>query len=99
MFFRFGSTLVLLVLVSTAGVALEKRTLALRRSVSRQHYRMDVLRDEYAKMRLRTQQLAGPLRTVDALDAGKLSVDRPREFSPSDTKELPLLRWQRPVSD
>ena len=99
MFFRFGSTLVLLVLVSTAGVALEKRTLALRRSVSRQHYRMDVLREEYAKMRLRTQQLAGPLRTVDALDAGKLSVGRPREPSPSNTEELPLLRWQRPISD
>ena len=36
MYFRFGSALVLVVLISLGGIALEKRTLELRRSVTRQ---------------------------------------------------------------
>ena len=43
-----GRPLVLVVMIAMAGVALEKRTLELRRSVSRQHYQMDLLHDAYA---------------------------------------------------
>ena len=59
MYFRFGSALVLLILMSVAGVAIEKQCLALRRSVMRQQYRREVLQDEYARLRLQTQQLGG----------------------------------------
>jgi len=58
MFFRFGSALILVVVTSLLGIAVEKQNLTLRREISRQHYRMDVLQEEHARLRLRSQQLA-----------------------------------------
>jgi hypothetical protein len=58
MFFRFGSALVLVVVTSLLGIFVEKQNLTLRREISRQHYRMDVLQEEHARLRLRSQQLA-----------------------------------------
>jgi uncharacterized protein (DUF1800 family) len=71
MYFRFGSALVLLILMSVAGVAIEKQCLALRRSVMRQQYRREVLQDEYARLRLQTQQLGAPVRLFQALEADR----------------------------
>jgi len=69
MFFRFGSALALVVLISLAGTALEKRNLELKRAVSRQHYRLGILLEQHAANRLLAQQLGAPSRLVDQLDA------------------------------
>jgi hypothetical protein len=95
MYFRFGSALFLVVLVAMAGVALEKQTLELRRSVSRQHYQTDALQDAYARARLRTQQLGAPERVIDALDTGELELSAPTQPVGEDQPPTPLLQWQR----
>jgi hypothetical protein len=97
MFFRFGSALVLVVIVSMAGVALEKRTLELRRNVSRQHYQMDLLHDAYSRARLRTQQLGAPERVIDALEAGELELERSEKPASATQTRVPLLYWQQAV--
>ena len=71
MFFRFGSALLLIVLVCLAGVGLEKRNLALRRALSKQQYQIDILLDSYARLRLKTQQMADPARLLDSLESKK----------------------------
>jgi hypothetical protein len=80
MYFRFGSALVLAVLVAFAGIAIEKQCLALKRSIIRQQYRREVLGDEYARLRLETQQLGAPIRLFQALEQGRLQPG-PREVS------------------
>jgi len=69
MFFRFGSALVLVVLISLAGTALEKRNLELRRIVSRQQYRLEILLEQHASNRVLAQQLGAPHRLVDKIGA------------------------------
>ncbi len=77
MFFRFGSALVLVVLISLAGTALEKRNLKLRRAVSRQQYRLEVLLEQHAANRVLAQQLGAPSRLVDRIDEESTSPDEP----------------------
>lgn len=95
MFFRFGSAIVLIVLVALSGVALEKHNLELRRSVSRQQFRLDVLVNQHAQMRLKTQQLGAPVRLIDSLETGKLQIQKPEKSTSDESKQMPLLRWQR----
>lgn len=68
-FFRFGAALVLVVLISLAGTALEKRNLELRRVVSRQQYRLEVLLEQHAANRVLAQQLGAPSRLVEQADS------------------------------
>jgi hypothetical protein len=89
MYFRFGSALVLLILMSVAGVAIEKQCLALRRSVMRQQYRREVLQDEYARLRLQTQQLGAPVRLFQALEA-----DRSERAPTEDSANSSVARQQ-----
>lgn len=95
MFFRFGSAIVLVVLVSVAGIALEKRNLEIRRRLTHQHYSSEVLLELHARQRLRTQQLGAPMRLIDPLEDGKLNVRRPRQPAQTTPEAMPLLRWQR----
>lgn len=95
MFFRFGSAIVLVVLISVAGIALEKQCLELRREVSRQHYRMDVLWKEHATLRWRTQELGAPVRLIGPLESGALDVSQPEQPVNAEPRRIPLLRWQR----
>ncbi len=95
MYFRFGSALVLIVLISLGGIALEKRNLQMRRDISRQHFQMDVLRDAHARLRLKNQQLAGPVRVLDALEKGTLAVEIPAVPTPAASRRVPLLRWRQ----
>lgn len=60
MYFRFTAGLLLAVVVSMAGVWLEKQTLELRRDVSVQHYQTDVLIEWIVRKRLETQALPVP---------------------------------------
>jgi chromatin segregation and condensation protein Rec8/ScpA/Scc1 (kleisin family) len=71
MYFRFGAAVVLAVLVAVAGIAIEKRCLMLRRALTREQYRYEVLRDLYARQRLQTQQLGAPARLFEALESDR----------------------------
>jgi hypothetical protein len=95
MYFRFASAIALVVAISLAGVALEKKNLDLRREVSRQHYRTEVLQDRLARLRLRAQQLGAPVRSVESLESGALQLTRPEKPIPRQANRMPLLRWQR----
>lgn len=75
MYFRFGSALVLVLLIALAGIALEKRNLELRRGLARQRFQMDVLQEAYVRVRLKTQRLASPARVSESLDPGGLDLD------------------------
>jgi len=88
MYFRFGCALVVVIIVSVAGIALEKRCLALRRAISRQHYRHDALADLYARLRLQTQQLGAPARVLDSLEK---AATNPLGGEPEEDKAAPLV--------
>ena len=90
MFFRFGSALILVVVTSLLGIFVEKQNLTLRREISRQHYRMDVLQEEYARLRLRSQQLAAIERlfaTVEDEGSGLVPAE-PGSLANSHHREL-----------
>jgi hypothetical protein len=71
MYFRFGAAVMLAVLVAVAGIAIEKRCLTLRRALTREHYRCEVLRELYAKQRLQAQQMGAPARLFEALESDR----------------------------
>lgn len=90
MFFRFGSALILIVATSLLGILVEKQNLMLRRELSRQHYRMDVLQEEHARLRLRSQQLAAVERlfaTIEDENSG-LVASQPGSI-PQSTSSAP----------
>ncbi len=94
----------MVVLVSMAGVVIEKRMLDLRRKVSRQQYRTEILLDRHTALRLKTQQLSSPDRMLDTMQQQRLAPRplSPREVSSEPIEEtsregLPLMRWDRPV--
>jgi hypothetical protein len=68
MFFRFGAAVALIVAVSLLGIALEKRTLALRRAISLQTYRAEQLDERRVQLRLRCEQLGAPGRLLESLE-------------------------------
>ena len=84
MFFRFGAALLLVVLISLAGTALEKRNLELKRVVSRQSYRLEILQEQHAAKRVLAQQLGAPSRLVDQLDAEAASSEKSAQPANSD---------------
>ena len=98
MYFRFASAVALIVAISVAGVALEKRGLELRRETTRQSYRTDVLHDRLARLRVRSQQLGAPTRFFDSLESGSLQLKPPQTPQRAEHSRLTLLRWQRPPS-
>ncbi|MDA1229852.1 MAG: hypothetical protein O2856_03675 [Planctomycetota bacterium] len=113
MYFRFAAGLLLVVLVSMAGVWLEKQTLEMRRTVSVQYYQTDILLDLLVRLRLETQQLTAPAQLaaadkakIDRTDKeqannprrNKRDVDRRQETTNSSSPRLPLLRFQHPFN-
>ena len=95
MFFRFGSAILLIVLISLSGVGLEKENLALKRLSSRQQFRLEALRNEHARMRWKTQKLGAPVRMIEELEQGRLPVSKPQNPVSSEPRRTPLLLWQR----
>jgi hypothetical protein len=81
MYFRFGAAIVLFVVVSIAGVALEKQCLSYRRAIARQRYRMDVLVEQYAQTRLTVQRLGAPNRMIRALETQGDTFRKPARSS------------------
>ena len=112
MYFRFAAGLTLVVLVSMAGVWLEKQTLEMRRTVSVQYYQTDLLLDLLVRQRLETQQLTAPAHLVVTQGVEKsLAKQQPAterrknpvggqndEASESTGRRLPLLRFQHPFN-
>ena len=92
MLFRFLTALVFVVAIAMAGVALEKGGLAYRRQISRQHYRLEALRDQHARLKLRTQKLGAPQRLLDSLEAGEIPLQPPEQPPVTALQHIPLLR-------
>ncbi|MBM3969632.1 MAG: hypothetical protein FJ302_07185 [Planctomycetes bacterium] len=92
MYFRFGAAIVLVVVVSVIGVALETQSLSYRRAISRQRYRMDVLVEQYAQMRLQAQRLGAPARTIKSLEEKRGDMNKPArsaQAGPSSPLAIP----------
>ena len=112
MYFRFAAALMLVVLVSMAGVWLEKQTLEMRRTVSVQYYQTDVLLDLIVRLRLDTQQLTAPAQMAVTNESEKSRskhnsrpqrprsriADRGAEPAELTGQSLPLLRFQHPFN-
>ena len=109
MYFRFTAAILLVVAVSLCGVAMEKSTLKLKRDISRQEFQKEVLLEEHAQLRLKTQQLGAPTRVIESLDSESLkrrnlgkagkpsrSIQQSQRRNAIDPrKRRLLLRWQR----
>lgn len=94
MFFRFLCAVALIVLISLAGVGLEKESLETRRKISKQHYQMEILRESFAKMRLRVQELGAPEKLIESVEEGKILVRPPEKSQTTQTERIPLLHWE-----
>jgi len=99
LYFRFGAALLLIVSVALAGTALETQCLTLKRSLSQQQYRRDVLRETQVRLRLETQKLGAPARLMEALQRGDSAWRRPPDASRAADRRSPLLNWtQQPAT-
>jgi len=86
MFFRFGAALLLIVVVSLLGIALEKRTLSLKRAITLQTYRAEQLQERCSRLRLQCEQLGAPARLMQAIEDGRLEVTVATEQPRSKTR-------------
>jgi hypothetical protein len=93
MFFRFAMGLALAVAISLVGAGLEKETLALRRKVGQQQFRLDVLADRVTTLRLEAQRLGTPARHLEPLEAGQLPIQRLAQPVRRPRSGTPLLNW------
>ncbi len=96
MVFRFVGSLTLIVCIALVGVALEKENLSLHREISRQHYRTDILREDYARLRLKSQELGAPTKMLEDLESGRIPVKTPDQVADGPRK-MPLLEWRNRV--
>ena len=96
MYFRFGGALILAILISLVGIALEKKNLVLRRAVSHQSFRREVLLEQYAAQRVRIQQLGAPARLIQSLKTAQLSGTSPAESGVSSKSTPPRQPVQNP---
>ena len=96
MFFRFAMGLTLAVVVSLIGAGLEKETLALRRRVGQQQFRLDVLTDRLTTLRLEAQSLGTPARNLEPLEAGRLPIQRLAQPMRPARAGTPLMNWSHP---
>lgn len=86
MFFRFATVVAVLVGIALAGVSIEKRCLALRRSISLQEYRRERLIDQRQRLHLQVDQLTAIQRFVGPADL---------PASPGRTATTPAARSER----
>ena len=93
MFFRFGAALALVVAIALAGTALEAQNLAIKRSLSQQHYRLEVLVETQAGLKLEAQKLGAPAKLFDAMQRGDTALQRPAKPQRTDERRAPLLNW------
>ncbi|WP_166831613.1 hypothetical protein [Thalassoroseus pseudoceratinae] len=94
MVFRFVGSLTLIVSIALIGVGLEKANLSLHREISRQHYRTDILREDYARLRLKSQELGAPTNMLEDLESGRIPVRAPERVANGGPRKMPLLEWR-----
>lgn len=99
MFFRFAAAMALVVLISLIGTALDKEAFALRRRVSQQQYRLEVLTERHARFRAQAQRLGTPVRWLNDLDRHRGSLERIAQPPPTRSAQTPLLNWTAPPDD
>lgn len=88
------AALLIIAHVSIAGSAIEGAILDKRRSLSRQHYRLDAIRERVARLRIEAERLGGPARLMARFEEGRLEA-RPAASGRSDAGlGGPLLRWR-----
>ena len=68
MFFRFAAAVMLVTGISLLGIALEKQNLALKRSISLQHYRLEILQEQRSRLILKTHALGAISRLAEGWD-------------------------------
>ena len=93
MFFRFGAALALVVVTALCGTVLETQNLWLKRSLCQQKYRLDVLIESQAAIRLETQRLGAPAKLFQALEQSSASLRRPAKALRNDRRRASLLNW------
>jgi hypothetical protein len=89
MFFRFGAALVLVVLVALTGTALETQNLAMKRALSQQQYRLDVLVETQTSLRLESQRLGTPAKLFESLERGDRGLTRVAKPQRTDARRVP----------
>jgi len=92
-FFRFGAALALVVVIALCGTGLETQNLWLKRSLCQQKYRLDVLIESQAAIRLETQRLGAPAKLFQALEQSSASLRRPAKALRNDRRRASLLNW------
>lgn len=95
MFFRFAVAIGLVVAIALTGAVLERSNLELRRRVSQQQFRMQALRDRFAKSKVDVQRLGAPDRWLGAIETGRLSP-APAASAKARHARMPLLDWTMP---
>ena len=74
---RFFAALTLVVAVAVAGVAIEQRSLRYRQAISLDQHRLEVLDEEFARLRLEVSRLGAPTRILAQLRQGAWSLEEP----------------------
>lgn len=93
MLFRFVAALTLVTAVSLLGIALEKQNLAMKRAISLQHYRLEILREKRSRLVLKTHQLGAIPRLAAASEEPAANGSSPSD-PPVSPKHPPLLEWR-----
>jgi hypothetical protein len=75
--FRFGVAMVGLVACGLFASSIEAESLDLTRQLSYQQFRLQVIDDQLARLRLEAQQLGAPERLLKPLEDGTLTLKRP----------------------
>lgn len=93
MYFRFSIAILLVVAISIGNVAIEKSSFDLRREISRQQYRKEVLLKEHHQLRARSQELGAPIRLLEALKstAPKTNTDSINRLHNFPESRLPVV--------
>lgn len=93
MLFRFVAALTLVTAVSLLGISLEKQNLALKRTISLQHYRLEILEEKRSRLILKTHQL-GAIPRLAAASEEPLGNTLVSPDEPAPPKHPPLLEWR-----
>jgi hypothetical protein len=75
MFFRFAAAIGLLTAIALAAISIEKQNLSLKRQISLQHYRLQLLQEQRARLVLQTQRLGAPPRLMKEWERGAVRLE------------------------
>lgn len=84
----------LVVLTAVAGSILERSILDRRRALGRQHFQLEALREQVARLRLKTERLGNATALIQPLEEGRLTPGVDRSPGDSPLPGGPLLRWR-----